>query len=255
MVAHVIARLRPQVHRIVIIANDDPTRFAGTCLPVVCDTVEGRAGPLAGLHAALEWSISETPDARFVATVPVDTPFLPVDAVVQLKAALDEKGAASAIAACAGTYHPVVGLWDVALIGEVEDALRSGVRAMTRFAEMQKSAVVAFPATEVGGTTIDVGELGQQPAVPGVHPSYGRRLVMGKLPIVGEVGAVSMRQIQHTAACDQDKDESPGGQDREYSQYLTQGQPLAGYMADSRDLRGSMPSGSRQPGHEGAKPK
>jgi molybdopterin-guanine dinucleotide biosynthesis protein A len=155
MVAHVIARLRPQVHRIVIIANDDPTRFAGTCLPVVCDTVEGRAGPLAGLHAALEWSISETPDARFVATVPVDTPFLPVDAVVQLKAALDEKGAASAIAACAGTYHPVVGLWDVALIGEVDDALRSGVRAMTRFAEMQKSAVAAFPATEVGGTTID----------------------------------------------------------------------------------------------------
>ena len=87
MVEHVIARLRPQVHRIVISANDDPACFSGTCLPVVADTVEGHAGPLAGLHAALEWAASETPDARFVATVPVDTPFLPTDLVVRLAAA------------------------------------------------------------------------------------------------------------------------------------------------------------------------
>lgn len=155
MVAHVIARLRPQVHRIVIVTNDDPVRFAGTCLPVISDTVEGRAGPLAGLHAALEWSISETPDARYVATVPVDTPFIPEDAVARLLAALQEKKTASAIAACAGTYHPVIGLWRVSLIGEVEDALHRGERAMTKFAEKQKSAVVDFPVTEVGGKSID----------------------------------------------------------------------------------------------------
>lgn len=155
MIVHVIARLRPQVHRIVIVANGDPVRFAGTCLPVIGDTVEGYAGPLAGLHAALEWAISETPEAKYVATVPVDTPFFPTDAIARLLIAAKEKRAAAAIAACAGTYHPVVGLWEVALISEVEDALRSGVRAMTRFAEMQKSAVVDFPVVEAGDTTID----------------------------------------------------------------------------------------------------
>lgn len=155
MVAHVIARLRPQVHRLVIVTNDDPVRFAGTCLPVISDTVEGRAGPLAGLHAAMEWSISETPDARYVATVPVDTPFIPEDAVARLLAALQEKKTASAIAACAGTYHPVIGLWRVSLIGEVEDALHRGERAMTKFAEKQKSAVVDFPVAEIGGKSID----------------------------------------------------------------------------------------------------
>lgn len=155
MIVHAIARLRPQVQRIVIVANGEPARFAGTCLPVVADTVEDHAGPLAGLHAALEWAVSETPEARFVATVPVDTPFFPDDLVARLAAALKEKGASSAVAACGSALHPVAGLWDVALIGEVENALQSGVRAMSRFAEMQESAVVAFPMTEVGGVAID----------------------------------------------------------------------------------------------------
>jgi molybdopterin-guanine dinucleotide biosynthesis protein A len=155
MISHVVARLRPQVHRIVIIANDNPARFSGTCLPVVCDTVEGHAGPLAGLHAALEWALSETPETQLVVTVPVDTPFFPTDMVARLLAALRQTGAGSAIAASGGTRHPVAGLWEVALIGEVENALHAGVRAMTRFAEMQKSAVVDFPATEIGEGTID----------------------------------------------------------------------------------------------------
>jgi len=155
MVEHVIARLRPQVHRIVIIANDDPACFSGTCLPVVPDTVEDRAGPLAGLHAALEWVLSETPEARYVATVPVDTPFLPADLVARLSTALREAGAGSAIAASGGTRHPVVGLWEAALIDEVADALQAGVRAMIRFAEMQTSAVVDFPFTDIGGAAVD----------------------------------------------------------------------------------------------------
>jgi molybdopterin-guanine dinucleotide biosynthesis protein A len=155
MVAHAIARLRPQVHRIVIVANGDLGRFSGTCLPVVSDTVEGHAGPLAGLHAAMEWAVSETPDARFVATVPVDTPFFPGDMVARLKAALLKSDVGSAIAASGDTRHPVAGLWEVALIGEVEDALHAGVRAMTRFAEMQKSAVVDFPPVQLGERTID----------------------------------------------------------------------------------------------------
>ncbi len=155
MIGHVIARLRPQVHRIVIIANDEPARFSGTCLPVVPDTVEGHAGPLAGLHAALEWALSETPEAAFVATVPVDTPFLPENMVARLTVALRQTNVGAAIAASGSTRHPVAGLWDVALVGEVEDALRSGVRAMTRFAEMQKSAVVDFPAIEIGGVAVD----------------------------------------------------------------------------------------------------
>ena len=70
MLLHVLARLRPQVGRIVINANGDPARFSGHCLPVIADSIEGYAGPLAGLHAGIEWARAETPDAKFIASVP-----------------------------------------------------------------------------------------------------------------------------------------------------------------------------------------
>jgi len=155
MLLHVVTRLRPQVGRILINANGDPARFAGLCLPVVPDTIEGYAGPLAGLHASLAWARRETPDARFVATVPVDTPCLPADLVARLKAALQEKSARCAIAASGGERHPVAGLWDVTLIDNVASALQQGVRAMHRFAASQQCAVVEFADIDCGGRSID----------------------------------------------------------------------------------------------------
>jgi molybdenum cofactor guanylyltransferase len=160
MIEHVIARLRPQVHRILICGNDEE-RNSGYCLPVVPDAVgegetgEERAGPLAGLHAALLWAQSETPDARFLLTVPVDTPFLPRDLTQRLDEGLHSVGATSAIAASGGRTHPVVGLWSIKLLAAVAASIKDGVRAMHRFAEQQESAVVDFPIMTAGGVSVD----------------------------------------------------------------------------------------------------
>ena len=48
LMAHVIARLGPQVDGLALNANGDPARFADLGLPVVADSVDGFAGPLAG---------------------------------------------------------------------------------------------------------------------------------------------------------------------------------------------------------------
>ena len=58
MIGHVIDRMRPQVGRLTINANGDPSRFAQFELPVVPDTIEDWPGPLAGLLAALEMGAS-----------------------------------------------------------------------------------------------------------------------------------------------------------------------------------------------------
>lgn len=155
MLAHVIARFGPQVSRIVLNANGDPARFAQARLPVVADAVDGYAGPLAGLHAGLAWTLSETPQARFVASAPVDTPFLPGDLVARLLAALQRDRTTCAIASSGGRRHPVVGVWDVALIDRIADALGQNVRAMHQFAETQRAAVVEFACVEIGGVTVD----------------------------------------------------------------------------------------------------
>ena len=159
MIEHVIARLRPQVHRILISGNDEE-RYSGYCLPVVPDAIgedtgEEQAGPLAGLHAALLWAQSETPDARFLLTVPIDTPFLPRDLTQRLADGLHAADATSAIAASNGRTHPVVGLWSIGLLAAVTASIQDGVRAMHRFAEQQKSAVVDFPSVTARGVSVD----------------------------------------------------------------------------------------------------
>jgi molybdopterin-guanine dinucleotide biosynthesis protein A len=155
MLLHVLARLRPQVGRIVINANGDPARFSGHCLPVVADSIEGYAGPLAGLHAGIEWARRETPNARFVASVPVDSPFLPLDLVVRLKAALIAKDALCAIAASNGERHPVAGLWRIDLAEAMAESLKQNVRALHRFADSQNCAVAEFTPVDIGGAQID----------------------------------------------------------------------------------------------------
>jgi molybdopterin-guanine dinucleotide biosynthesis protein A len=160
MIEHVIARLRPQVHRILISGNDEEP-YSGYCVPVVPDVIgegetgEERAGPLAGLHAALLWAQSETPDARFLLTVPVDTPFLPRDLTQRLAEGLHAGGATSAIAASNGRRHPVVGLWSLELLAAVTASIKEGVRAMHRFAEQQTSAVVDFSCLTARGVSVD----------------------------------------------------------------------------------------------------
>ena len=53
MIAHVLARLAPQVDDIVINANQNLERYAAFGHRVVPDEIGGYAGPLAGLHAGL----------------------------------------------------------------------------------------------------------------------------------------------------------------------------------------------------------
>ena len=53
LVAHVLARLAPQVGALIVNANRNVERYAALGHPVVGDAIGGYAGPLAGLHAGL----------------------------------------------------------------------------------------------------------------------------------------------------------------------------------------------------------
>jgi len=102
MVAHVLARLAPQVGDVLINANQNAERYRSFGYPVVPDSVGGFAGPLAGLHAGMTAARS-----AFVVTVPCDSPFLPMDLVARLAAALDRASAQLAVARTFDQPHPV----------------------------------------------------------------------------------------------------------------------------------------------------
>lgn len=119
----VLERLAPQCEQLIINANGDLARFASYGLEVVPDSIEGFAGPLAGILAGLDWATRNLPTIEWVVSVPGDAPFLPRDLVPRLHAARVEKQATLACARSGEWRHPVVGLWNVSLRDDLRRAL------------------------------------------------------------------------------------------------------------------------------------
>jgi len=147
ILARILERARPQVTRLVLNANGDPGRFAPFGLPVVADTVEGYAGPLAGVLAGLDWAAANAPEAIWVASFASDAPFFPTDLVARLHSAVAADKADLACAASGGQAHPVFGLWRVDLREALRDAMvREKIYKVDRWTARYRLATVEYPA-------------------------------------------------------------------------------------------------------------
>ena len=145
ILTRVIARVGPQVTALVLNANGDPARFREFGLPVVADSIPDFAGPLAGVLAGLDWAAADVSGATHVASFATDTPFLPIDLVARLTAAVSDGKRDLACAASNGRTHPVFGLWPLALREDLRAALRSGLRKVDQWTARHRLAVVEFP--------------------------------------------------------------------------------------------------------------
>ena len=145
---HVIDRLSPQVSGLALNANGDAARFADLDLPILADSIDGFAGPLAGVLAGLDWAAGQGVDT--IVTAAADTPFFPCDLVPRLQLATD--GMAHPLA-LAGTpdprrglaRHPTFGLWPVALRDDLRAALRDGVRKVVMWTDRHDARMAEFP--------------------------------------------------------------------------------------------------------------
>lgn len=129
ILAHIAARLAPQVAGLVLSANGDPARFTPFGLLVLPDETSDHPGPLAGILAGLDHAAAQ--GHRWLVSVPADAPFLPPDLVSRLQHAQHGSQAGMAIAASAGRSHPVVGLWPVTMRDQLRAALEAGQRRVT----------------------------------------------------------------------------------------------------------------------------
>jgi len=145
---HVIDRLSPQVADIALNANGDPARFAAQSLPVIADSVEGYAGPLAGVLAGLDWAATLGADS--IVTAAADTPFFPCDLVPRLQLAAEGMQHPLALAATPDprrgkARHPTFGLWPVALRDDLRVALQDGMRKVVMWTDKHDGRVAMFP--------------------------------------------------------------------------------------------------------------
>ncbi|MEO0863629.1 MAG: molybdenum cofactor guanylyltransferase MobA [Pseudomonadota bacterium] len=151
LLGHVIDRLSPQVAGLALNANGDPARFADLGLPVIADSVDGYAGPLAGVLAGLDWAAEQGADA--IVTAAADTPFFPCDLVPRLQFATDGMTNPLALAATPDpkrglARHPTFGLWPVALRDDLRAALADGVRKVVLWTDRHDARMAEFPDEE-----------------------------------------------------------------------------------------------------------
>lgn len=92
MVAHVIARLAPQVDDLILNANRNFEEYTSFGFPVLRDDLPDFQGPLAGILTGMHHSTSE-----WLVISPCDTPFLPQDMVRRLLEAATQTNALAAI--------------------------------------------------------------------------------------------------------------------------------------------------------------
>ena len=147
ILARVIARLGPQVDAMVLNANGDPARFAKYGLPIVADSIEGFAGPLAGVLAGMDWAHEQGAD--YIVTAAADTPFFPENLLVALQMAHESEDVPLAMAMTPDperkfVRHPTFGLWSVALRDDLRSALKDGVRKVVQWTEPHGCAKMVF---------------------------------------------------------------------------------------------------------------
>lgn len=149
LIAHVIARLQPQVDEMLINANREIAAYETFGLPVLKD-IDHRdenaefIGPLAGFKLGLQLAKHD-----YVLTVPCDSPLLPLDLADRLLNSLVLTKSEVAIASSDGNNHPVFCLMKKSVLPSLTEYLTSGERKVSTWQKSQQFVEVDFSDYEL----------------------------------------------------------------------------------------------------------
>lgn len=150
MAAWVLERFGPQVHEMLISANQNLDRYATFGVRVLPDEVGGFAGPLAGLERGLAAASFD-----LVATAPCDSPFLPEDLVARLHGAMARENAQLAVARTGDQVHPVFCLCRRSLHAHLRSFLAGGGRKIDAWYADLRVVEVPFDDQEAAFSNIN----------------------------------------------------------------------------------------------------
>ncbi len=140
----VFENLQTQVNKVIINSNDSENLFVKYNVEVIKDSLEGFLGPLAGLHATLEWLNKNAPYINWLVTVPGDTPFIPINLVKKLLDKVKNSNHKIVLAQSNGKTHPIIGIWHLDLFESLKKSLNSGNRKIMDWASQHSLEYVEF---------------------------------------------------------------------------------------------------------------
>ena len=151
LVRHIINNFKGQVNNLAINSRDK-NKFSDFGLPILDDIIkeEGGSGPLAGISSAIKWA--KTLDNKinnYVVTVPVDTPFLPLDLVKRMSMELSINNADVIMASSNNNIYPVIALWSLDLDIHLDKALYEGIRKIDAFTNLFNVSIVDWSYSSI----------------------------------------------------------------------------------------------------------
>jgi molybdenum cofactor guanylyltransferase len=127
----VLDSISRQSEEVLINANDVHDDYLCFGYPVIADQTPNWVGPLAGLQSALRLARHD-----WVASVPCDTPFLPVDLIARLYKAVSTLTTMEAsVAVVAGKRQPTIALYHKNVLPKLDAYLNSGGRKVNSWLE------------------------------------------------------------------------------------------------------------------------
>ena len=140
----IFENLQTQVDKVIINSNDSKNLFVKYNVEVIKDSLEGLLGPLAGIHATLEWLNEKAPYINWLVTVPGDTPFIPKNLVKKLLDKIKNSNHKIVLAQSNGKTHPIIGIWHSNLLESLKHSLNSGNRKIMNWASQHSLEYVEF---------------------------------------------------------------------------------------------------------------
>ncbi|QHE84559.1 molybdenum cofactor guanylyltransferase MobA [Hydrogenophaga sp. BPS33] len=157
---HALLRLQPQVGAAMISANRNLSAYEAMGVPVWPDSIDGYAGPLAGLLTGLEHVQTD-----WLVTVPCDTPNFPTDVVERLATAAAAQDAEIAMAAAPEEgrlrAQPVFCLLRTDLMESLVSYLNAGERKFDRWTAKHRTVEVPFDDAQAFFNANTLAELSQ----------------------------------------------------------------------------------------------
>ncbi|MGV8933884.1 MAG: molybdenum cofactor guanylyltransferase MobA [Gallionellaceae bacterium] len=139
---------------VLISANDATEDYSRFGIRIIADLIPGRAGPLAGLHAAFIHTETE-----FVMTVPCDTPFLPQNLLASLCAGFDQPQVEAVVAVAGGYRQPTIALYRKNVLPKLVAFLDSGGRRVSTWLDTLRLKEVGFENADYFENINNVEEL------------------------------------------------------------------------------------------------
>jgi molybdenum cofactor guanylyltransferase len=142
MISSVLDRLLPQVGALIVNANTQTDIIKMLCpdhVELVADRIKGFAGPLAGLHSALQ--VCKT---NWLLMVPCDSPLLPLNLATVLASAVIQSNCCVGVAKTQVQTHPVFMLVNMNLLASLSNFLAAGDRKIDRWYKDQAYIEVLF---------------------------------------------------------------------------------------------------------------